>query len=77
MRRIVSLSRRDFWTSLLCTGMIVSAASLFTPRAAHANPEARKCDCGGTYCQDTGGGGGFRWCCDSSGNCGCTLFTNC
>ena len=57
------------------------AALLVTVRPASAKALAfteRWCYCEGTYCQDTGGGWLFRWCCDWNGqeytNCGCTLW---
>ena len=40
----------------------------------------RQCACNDGFCQDTGGGSGFRYCCHGTGSsreCGCTIFVVC
>jgi hypothetical protein len=64
--------------------LVVAALGFVVARpatAAAAGAFERSCYCENTYCQDTGGGSGFRWCCDWDGEewtCGCTLYVvNC
>jgi hypothetical protein len=68
------------FATIVCGALLV--ATPFVTARASTNTSARldlSCLCNDTYCQASGGGSGFRWCCNGTeiDGCGCTIFTNC
>lgn len=66
--------------SLVAFSAVVASADPPPPELPDDGSGDRRCDCSDSYCQETGGGSGFRYCCKGTGGgekCGCTLFVVC
>lgn len=65
---------------LVTLSAVVASADPPPPELPDDGTGDRRCGCENDYCQETGGGSGFRFCCTGTGGgstCGCTLFVVC
>lgn len=76
MNRVRHMLRRHWQTA---AGVAFLSALPMLPLRADVQPTCgpKGCDCGGTYCQDSGGSIYMRWCSDGQGHCGCTINVSC
>ena len=74
MRRMSAGSAWKWLTLAGSSTMLATAIATLVPAKARA--DSYICNCGGTYCYQTGGSYYQKWCCNGS-TCGCSFYVVC